>query len=473
MMSRPADTVSRLQSRNGLRGLLLAAGGLALLPACTKESDSPPGPAQTGLELRSDLPRDPGKASVVKLQQISLPAGEETFRIPDFGTYQTDYVQERENLPLVDILIVIDNSGSMSEEQAKVAAKMEPLLEELYMADWQINVITTDDPCPTREGLPFTSKTEELATEFEKAIKVGTGGSGDEKPLLMTLNHLQGKGECAGGPPNAWLRDDAKLAVFFLTDEDETKTEVTPDLFIEALAAIDKPVGTKSKLYSIITHPSQPCKTADLATGALILAELMEKAPGIWGDICKNDYTDMLSTISGDIAKFFQTSILLMGPPVSDEITVTLNGQDYGSTHWEVVGDRFILKEALDTGSYVVITYKIGEVRSLFLKTGGLPGDVTVKVSGEEMPSSDFAFKADEKAVSFQNALPGGKVVQVSYKDQSQLPAVFPFLPLEEPDRMNCYVNGTPAEHIYFPGEDFIRFAPPPPEDALITCLYP
>ncbi len=45
----------------------------------------------------------------------------------------------------VDILFVVDNSGSMSEEQQGIGNKISGFLSRINNLDWQIAVTTTDD----------------------------------------------------------------------------------------------------------------------------------------------------------------------------------------------------------------------------------------------------------------------------------------------------------------------------------------
>jgi hypothetical protein len=47
---------------------------------------------------------------------------------------------------LVDILVVIDDSGSMDKEQVNLSTKLNELLVSIKDADWQVSVITTRRP---------------------------------------------------------------------------------------------------------------------------------------------------------------------------------------------------------------------------------------------------------------------------------------------------------------------------------------
>ncbi len=169
--------------------------------------------------------------------------------------------------PKVDILWVIDNSASMCEEQADLRANFDAFINVLDEAqlDFQLAVITTDmvDPtqqgrfqntpdgtqgpsceqvvvdisaCPTEQGLapaPLIIHSEDaryrgadglldipkLQRDFGCNATVGTSGDGFEAGLESMKTALSGP--LTSGHNEGFIRDDAQLAIFFLTDEND------------------------------------------------------------------------------------------------------------------------------------------------------------------------------------------------------------------------------------------------------------
>ena len=154
----------------------------------------------------------------------------------------------------VDLLFVIDNSGSMQDEQASLIASFEGFVNgiqaELDSADsYHIGVVTTDaydDNAPGCQGLghlvtqtggegssatdclPFTTgkrfldNTEpNLQDKFACIAQVGISGSGDEVQAqagyTAVTKSLSEPGACNDG----FIREDALLVVVFITDEDD------------------------------------------------------------------------------------------------------------------------------------------------------------------------------------------------------------------------------------------------------------
>jgi hypothetical protein len=170
----------------------------------------------------------------------------------------------------VDILFVVDNSGSMREEQENLAANFEAFINALSGSNgsYRLAIITTDatgvNPCDvagqecggqvrfsfassfpferesvTGEGcfeldIPVTcfqadasgntvidSDTQtaaEINTSFQEAVQVGTCGDGIEvglETMRLALTKARSGDMCNGG----FLRDDANLVVVFVSDE--------------------------------------------------------------------------------------------------------------------------------------------------------------------------------------------------------------------------------------------------------------
>lgn len=172
----------------------------------------------------------------------------------------------RVDFPPVDLLFVIDDSGSMCEEQGALADAFADLYAAFGDVDWRMAVTTTDmspdnrdrgafdiDPalpvpslnCLDTNGEPDVPDTAdcqdligetildsqvhgeaELARRFRCMITVGTQGDGFEKPLAAADRALDCAGPNAGllgpcGVDAVFLRPGAALAVVYVGDEDD------------------------------------------------------------------------------------------------------------------------------------------------------------------------------------------------------------------------------------------------------------
>lgn len=139
-----------------------------------------------------------------------------------------NHAYAQESLKKLDILLVVDNSGSMSEEQEHLSQKINYLFHYLKGVDWQINIITSDSPCSLDASLPIKADQYVEATKRDLEYLVRTGVAGqEEKPLSMVAHHVNNDIGFPCRDPGSWLRADAKLAIIILTDEEESKLEFT------------------------------------------------------------------------------------------------------------------------------------------------------------------------------------------------------------------------------------------------------
>jgi hypothetical protein len=203
---------------------------------------------------------------------MSLPPGVDGGPPRDWGPRGSDGCDK------MDILFVIDDSGSMGEEQANLVSNFPRFIEILdaYRTDtgnpldYRLGVTTTGkdfttvvnfgagfppmtiaETGPNGEllqecGMPrkwIESADSDVSGTFSCVAEVGTGGSSVEMPLLMTETALTTR--VADGTNAGFLREDALLAVVILTDEDdcsrpEDMVEITIDPFDPAAGAADE-----------------------------------------------------------------------------------------------------------------------------------------------------------------------------------------------------------------------------------------
>lgn len=221
----------------------------------------------------------------------------------------------------LDVLVVIDDSDTMIEEQGKLTAALSPFFAQLdqalpgIMGSIRVGVITTDAPefvvaNPTMACTPYASAATwmsygpTLSTELACATAVGTMGDPNERPMQMAIEALGPTMLQLGGPNEAFLREDAPLVLIILTDEEDDLEAVTqwgsegdPADWVDALAATQ--AGHVQDVVPLalvgIAEPNACPFPWDGMSGAEIaprLAEFVDGFPrGALGDICAADYT--------------------------------------------------------------------------------------------------------------------------------------------------------------------------------------
>jgi hypothetical protein len=152
----------------------------------------------------------------------------------------------------VDLLFVIDNSGSMQDEQESLVNSFPAFIDEMQvqLADadsYHLGVISTDDyefndgcedegamiivtggdgsskgECgPYEAGYSYMTEADDLDVAFSCAAQIGTDGDGDERGMQTMAAALSDEMNAPGGCNDGFLRDDALLVIVLITDEED------------------------------------------------------------------------------------------------------------------------------------------------------------------------------------------------------------------------------------------------------------
>ena len=142
----------------------------------------------------------------------------------------------------VDILLVVDNSCSMGDEQEKLGAGFGEFVRffEVAEVDYHIAVRTTDmfntgpgnsgQLVETSDGVRIIDRdTEDADDVFEDLVNVGVEGSGAEMGLMAGLSALSPP--LSDGANSGFLRENALLSVIFVSDENDYSRDPVDDYY--------------------------------------------------------------------------------------------------------------------------------------------------------------------------------------------------------------------------------------------------
>ncbi len=248
----------------------------------------------------------------------------------------------------VDILWVIDNSGSMLTKQQNLANGFNSFSRVFVDKgfDFHMAIITSDMRTVGAggqhgqfQGVPsvITNTTPNFATTFQSNVVVGNTGDSAAKELEAIQFALSAPN--LNGVNAGFLRSDAHLAVIELSDADDDDsatdgyTTANTLSFLQALKpdVYDVINRTYKHNFTVSTVGVQSLTDPDCAP-LLPLIEVATKfisltssTNGSFASICKNDFSSGLSTISQTIAQAI-TSIPLARVPDVSTLSVTFNG---------------------------------------------------------------------------------------------------------------------------------------------------
>ena len=236
---------------------------------------------------------------------------------------------KQNQLGVLDILLVIDNSQSMAEEQANLANNLPALLQYVGDSDWQIAVIsTTQYECLSKR---ITKHTVNFEEEYKKMVNLGMLGSGVELYFYQAVAGL--KGEC-NNISTAWLRQNSTVAVVIVGDEANQCTlyienDILPKGTLCTSSALTnylnsiRPSG-KSKAYGIVRMPGFDKHEQDALSGFTA-----------YGDINDTSYSSTLQKISQSISNVMTSNFTLSQVP-SSKVAVTVNGTTLASSQYTI-----------------------------------------------------------------------------------------------------------------------------------------
>ncbi|MBU54742.1 MAG: hypothetical protein CL920_39095 [Deltaproteobacteria bacterium] len=264
---------------------------------------------------------------------------------------QTDTFKQANN-EKADILFVIDNSGSMSDEQSSLRSNLKVFVQwaQTLKADFHIGVTTTEiDPKATpgklRGSPPFiTTSTPNPTTVFSNNANVGTGGLGVEAGLEAARQAFTPPLSTTGAN-KGFLRKDATLTIIAVSDEPDQSSEAT-GFYINFFKNLKG--GARSdrfRLHAVIgVDPSNKniknCKTGsggsfDGGSSSGRYADVANKTNGLVESICNTNWSSVFRKV-GTLTFSLRKRFFLSRAADPKTIVVKVNGvvQNTGANTW-------------------------------------------------------------------------------------------------------------------------------------------
>jgi hypothetical protein len=271
-----------------------------------------------------------------------------TLAVPLFGrgtniSDQTDVFHQPDKVKS-DVLFVVDNSGSMGEEQSALANNFNSFIQYAITldVDYHIGVTSTEVNdaetglgSPARDVFPgvlmqvpgcpkiITNNTPNVSGCFADNVKVGTCCSDEQEAGLEAA-------WMALSPPNVddptmnggFVREDAKLYIICLSDEqDQSKGD--PDFYVDFFSSIKGYRNTEMMKVSAICGDSpNGCATAENGSRYIDVAN---RTGGIFESICTSNWAQALQNLGIDAFAAIR-EFPLSRPADEGTISVTVNG---------------------------------------------------------------------------------------------------------------------------------------------------
>lgn len=265
----------------------------------------------------------------------------------------------------IDLAIVIDNSSSIADEQAKLKDALVALVEGLSGKDWRMAITTTDPAGPCSTAI---LEAGDSAAAVAAAALVGTGGSNEEAPIFKMQNLLEG--DCAGFSP----RPDAFLATVILTNEDDCSdgnscADNVPNARSFGKIIKDTRTADSGTNVSIAWQKGTSCSKGLYPAVRLDQEYATYALPVLRASICDSSFLGVKDHILNAFAS--KPNSLKLPAATMDPATlkVVVNGVQLPAEAFHLEGDRLTVS-ATPLGSRFVVSWRMTGPEPRLLHTG-------------------------------------------------------------------------------------------------------
>jgi hypothetical protein len=215
----------------------------------------------------------------------------------------------------------------MSGQQTQLSANFDNFMNVFQSSgvDYQIGFITTDDD--DMVGDLITTATADPVDEVTQIIdSIGINGSTNERGMYFAYQALQTGNDF--GPGSTFWRNDAKLIVIFISDEDDNSS-TTPTTFKVYTVAV-KGGADYVTAHAVAGDYPGGCTANGGAAEGYEYYTVVSYLNGTFLSICADDWGTPLETLAHD--SILKTTFTLSKDAVEETIYIEVDGVE--STEW-------------------------------------------------------------------------------------------------------------------------------------------
>lgn len=253
----------------------------------------------------------------------------------------------------VDIVWVIDTSGSMNSYQTQLLAGIERMMTALPETGWRLVMISTDpDEAAVEQQFPLVPGDSYIdAEDMYNLMGRGPG----EKGFDAIMDYMEVNPYAA-----TWMRSDAALLVVFVSDEDDQS-----DMLVSASDFVN---WYSSRRFGNVFLASIVMQEADVSVcegasyGSQPGRTYMDATSMLFGtivDICEEDWTPGVTDATTQIEPY--ESIELTKEPVPETIRLFVDGQLNWDWTYDAATNTVFFTVLPDGGSLVEVGYVVKE----------------------------------------------------------------------------------------------------------------
>ena len=290
------------------------------------------------------FPSRPGSVALLAL----LAAGCTDYQLTQF---QAQDIFSQEPAGEVDVLLVVDNSGSMAPYQTKLSENFDNFITYLEegQVDYHIGVLTTSVVTPS--AIPGTSCTEDVVAQIPGGGQLvgGTIIQSDTQDADQVFSRLVNVGTCGSGyemglesaymavtPPLStsenfnFLRGSAMLSMIFVSDEEDSSPMAVSDYINTFRNVKGLEDRTAFNASALVVNNTADCSQQQIQSGATPGTRYIDVATetdGLLANICADDFADILTELSLRASRLRDTFYLTRLPDPAS-LFLTIDGEE-------------------------------------------------------------------------------------------------------------------------------------------------
>lgn len=271
---------------------------------------------------------------------------------PDYQDVWVDSFTQPGAINGVDIIWVIDPSGSMNSYQAAVLNGIDTMMNALPPQGWRLNIIPSDRRrSETLQLFPLLpGDTPEMAEAMYQQAMLGTYEAGfDALYAYMNINSYS----------STWMRNDAAILTVFVSDEEEQ----SQTYFSNTSSFLSWYSNLRQYAYvsSVVNLPASETVCPGTHNPNYVGYEYMLTANYFNGsiiDICSTDWSNGVLAASNQITPL-EYYDLTKTPLETNYIYVFVNGEYYYDWYYQQNENRIYFSILPEGSALVEIAYYI------------------------------------------------------------------------------------------------------------------
>ena len=250
-------------------------------------------------------------------EEIEVPVYIEVEVPADPGLIWVDSIIQPMSVDGVDILWVIDTSGSMNRYDAELLAGIEAMLLALPDSGWRLAMMSNDPGAASVESQFPLVPGDDIADAEVMYQSMGRGGR--EEGFDASYEYLVNNSYA-----QTWLRYDAALLVVFVSDEEEQSDDHFPSID-DFITWYSRQRNGSAFLSSIINiDPSVSLCNTNAYNNGDRYEEATNYLSGVVVDICSDDWSPGVADAAARLEPY--EYIELTHIPIEESIRVFING---------------------------------------------------------------------------------------------------------------------------------------------------